>query len=101
MPSVPMAIIKAVRQKHGCTVNDAIMAGLAGAIRRYCSEDLKDPLFQTSKSLECKCTMLLALPRPLKADDPGASLCNNIVTPMCKLPIDAPDPISRLERMVS
>mmetsp|Transcript_66617 Transcript_66617/g.104092 ORF Transcript_66617/g.104092 Transcript_66617/m.104092 type:complete len:458 (+) Transcript_66617:40-1413(+) len=101
MPSVPMDSIKAVREKHKCTVNDVIMAGLAGAIRRYCAEDLKDPLFKSGQSLECKCTMLLALPRPVSAEDPGVSLCNNIVTPMCKLPIDAPDATSRLQRMVS
>lgn len=101
MPPVPLAAVKAVRQRHGCTVNDALMAGLAGAIRRYCAEDLKDPLFKTGQNLECKCTMLLAMPRPMKADDPSVSLRNSIVTPMCKLPIDAPDALTRLERMVS
>merc|ERR1712178_613742 len=66
MPAVPMTAVKAVREKHGCTVNDAIMAALAGALRKYGSEELKDPLLLPGASgrVECKSFMLLGLPRP-------------------------------------
>eukprot|EP00928_Gymnodinium_smaydae_P098870 TRINITY_DN9297_c0_g1_i1.p1 TRINITY_DN9297_c0_g1~~TRINITY_DN9297_c0_g1_i1.p1 ORF type:complete len:499 (+),score=98.25 TRINITY_DN9297_c0_g1_i1:88-1584(+) len=110
MKPVPMSLIKAVRERHGCTVNDAIMAALAGAIRRYNAEDLKDPLFADAEGaassqrgrarVECKCTILLALPRPVEPGDPGASLANRILTPMCQLPVGEPTPTARLQRMV-
>lgn len=100
MPPVPMDRVKALRAKHGCTVNDAIMAALSGAIRRYCIEDLGDPLLRSAHVLDCKAIMLLGLPRPVDPNDPGVSLANNIVTPMFKLPIDDPLPVGRLHRTI-
>merc|ERR1719401_2909529 len=78
------------------------MCGLAGAIRRYSVHELCDPLMLGSgQKSECKCTMLLALPRPVDASDPGVSLCNNILTPILKLPIAEPLPLGRLRRTVA
>jgi diacylglycerol O-acyltransferase / wax synthase len=103
MPPIPMELIKTIRAKFGCSVNDVIMAGLAGAIRRYGSEDLSDALLQhaTSKQLECKCTMLLGLPRPIDPKNPSVCLRNNILTPMCRLPIGEPSVAARLKRTVA
>merc|ERR1740123_513179 len=101
-PPLPMALVKAVREQHGCTVNDVIMTAVTGAIRRYCAEDLKDPLLQdgAASDVECKCTMLLALPRPIDRANPAVSLHNNILTPMFKLPVGEPTPVGRLRRTV-
>lgn len=101
MPEVPTSAIKAVRATHGCTFNDAIMAALSGAFRRYCAEDLKDPLVLKGGPLECKGFMLLALPRKIDLQDPGVSLLNNILTPVFHLPIDDPTPAGRLRRAVT
>merc|ERR1712050_334187 len=46
MPVVDTKLIKAVRAAHKCTFNDAIMAALGGAIRRYCIEEMDEPLFK-------------------------------------------------------
>jgi len=101
MPSVPTASIKAVRAAHGCTFNDAIMAALAGALRRYSVEDLKDPKLLTGGEAECKCFMLIGLPRPVDPRDASVSLANNILTPVCKLPIEEPTPEGRLRKAAS
>lgn len=101
MPVTPMSIVKAVSNKHGCTVNEVIMSALAGAIRRYCGEDLGDPLINNGQKLKCMCTMLLALPRPVDPANPGASLRNNILSPPCALPIDEPSAGGRLRRTMA
>eukprot|EP00971_Amphidinium_carterae_P187133 3714124-Amphidinium_carterae.2 len=100
MTPVPMPLIKEVRAKHGCTVNDAIMSCLSGAIRRYCAQELQDPLCQQSSSqrLDCKCTMLMAMPRPVDPSDPSRSLCNRILTPLFKLPVGEKEPALRLQK---
>mmetsp|Transcript_58717 Transcript_58717/g.139917 ORF Transcript_58717/g.139917 Transcript_58717/m.139917 type:complete len:484 (+) Transcript_58717:118-1569(+) len=103
MTPVPMTLIKEVRAKHACTVNDVIMGALAGAIRRYCAEELQDPLLQAGggqAAVECKCTMLMALPRAVDASDPCASLCNKIVTPIFKLPVGEATAPVRLQKAV-
>lgn len=103
MAPVPMSKVKAVREKHGCTVNDAIMAALAGALRKYGSEELKDPLLMgaSSKAVECKSFMLLGLPRPINEKDASESLTNNILTPVFRIPIDEPTAAGRLKRAVA
>jgi len=103
MPPVPMTAVKAVRAKHNCTVNDAIMAALAGAIRRYGAEQLKDPLLLDThhSPLECKSFMLLGLPRPIDPKDASKSLANNILTPVFRIPIDEPTAAGRLRRTVA
>merc|ERR1719277_327228 len=101
MPSVPTSSIKAVRAAHGCSFNDAIMAALAGALRKYSMEKLKDPVLLSGGDAECKCFMLLALPRPVDLNDASVSLANNILTPVCKLPIEDASPEGRLRKAVS
>jgi len=102
-PPVSMSAVKAVREKHGCTVNDAIMAALAGALRKYGAEDLKDPLLLSSHSgkLECKAFMLLGLPRPISDKDSSVSTVNNILTPVFRIPIGEPTAGGRLRQTVA
>jgi len=98
-----MSSVKKVREKHGCTVNDAIMAALAGALRKYGAEELKDPLLidNSSRPVECKSFMLLGLPRPIDEKDASKSLANNILTPVFRIPIDEPTATGRLRRTVA
>mmetsp|Transcript_82948 Transcript_82948/g.238385 ORF Transcript_82948/g.238385 Transcript_82948/m.238385 type:complete len:468 (+) Transcript_82948:131-1534(+) len=97
MPPVPTSAIKAVRTAHGCTFNDAIMAAMSGAFRRYLQENLKDPL---AGSTECKAFMLLGLPRPVDPKDASVSLANSILTPVFKLPIGEASPRGRLRQTI-
>lgn len=103
MPPVSMTAVRAVREKHGCTVNDAIMAALSGAIRKYGAQELKDPLLADTHRvpLECKSFMLLGMPRPIDPKDPSKSLANNILTPVFRLPVDEPTATGRLRRTVA
>lgn len=101
MPSVSMDAVRRVRAKHSCTVNDAIMAALAGALRRYGADDLKDPLLTGTGKVECKSFMLVALPRPIDAKDASPSLVNNILTPIFRIPIDEPTAAGRLRKAVA
>jgi len=98
MPPVPLSALKAVKNRHNCSINEAIMAALAGAFRRYSLEKLQDPLLQQCETVECKGFMLLALPRPIALNDPDASLVNNIVTTVFKFPIDEPMAERRIQR---
>jgi len=100
MPPVPLSALQAVGKQHGCSVNDAIMAALCGAFRRYGIEQLQDPLLKRGEPVECKTFMLLALPRPVDLENPSASLVNRILTPVFHLPIDEPLASKRLQRTV-
>lgn len=98
MPCVPTATIKAVRAAHGCTFNDAIMAALTGALRRYSIEVLGEENLDGDR--ECKAFMLLGLPRPVDPKNPSVSLANNILTPVFRIPLGESTPIARLKRCV-
>jgi len=102
MPATPTSLIKQVRAVHKCTFNDAIMAALSGAFRRYSIEKLDDPLLKGGqKDVEVKSFMLLALPRPVTDADPDAALVNNFLTPVFKLAVNETTPKARLEATVA
>lgn len=102
-PAVPMSAVKAVREKSGCSVNDALMAGLTGALRRYGAEVRGDERLrgETSGSLDFKCMMMMGLPRQVDEEDMTSALVNKILFASCPLPIDEPTAQGRLERMVA
>jgi len=101
MPPVPTSAISAVREAHKCTFNDAIMAALSGAFRRYAIENLQDKGVIDGNDCECKAFMLVGLPRPVDPKDPSVSLKNAILTPVFKLPIGDPSPQGRLRQVVA
>mmetsp|Transcript_65607 Transcript_65607/g.203263 ORF Transcript_65607/g.203263 Transcript_65607/m.203263 type:complete len:436 (+) Transcript_65607:3-1310(+) len=101
-PPVSMAGVKAVSQRHGCSVNDAMLAALTGALRRYGLEVHKDGRLEAGAgSLEFKTMLMMGLPRPLDESNLAASLCNNILFASCPLPIDEPTALGRLQRVAA
>lgn len=100
LPPISMSRISAVRKNHSCSVNDALMAALTGALRRYGAEQ-GDPLLKgDGQSLEFKSMLMIALPRPLDENDYAGSLCNNMLFASCPLPIDESSPDRRMGRVI-
>eukprot|EP00931_Biecheleriopsis_adriatica_P117833 TRINITY_DN93315_c0_g1_i1.p1 TRINITY_DN93315_c0_g1~~TRINITY_DN93315_c0_g1_i1.p1 ORF type:complete len:486 (+),score=102.79 TRINITY_DN93315_c0_g1_i1:21-1478(+) len=89
LPPVSMQAVKAVRERYACTVNDAIMAALTGALRKYGGEVRGDARLRAEgEKLEFKCIMMMALPRPIEDNDPCSALVNKELFVSCPLPID-------------
>jgi diacylglycerol O-acyltransferase len=74
--------LKAAAKAHGATVNDAILAVVAGALRRYLAAD---PPAGRPVALV-----------PVSVRRPGEEGGNRISTVLVDLPIDEPDPAARL-----
>jgi len=101
-PPVPMASVKAVTARYGCSVNDAVMAALTGALRRYGLEVRGDARLQAGAgALEFKTMLMIGLPRPINEQDLASSLCNNMLFASCPLPIDEPTAHGRLQRTMA
>jgi WS/DGAT/MGAT family acyltransferase len=86
-----LADIKEIRNTLGGSVNDVLLAIAAGAIRRFLLEqrsfDLTGVEFRAMNPVSTR-----------KADQRG-SLGNQVAMWLVTLPIDDPDPISRLEKI--
>jgi hypothetical protein len=96
-----MDLVKAVRQRFGCTVNDALMAGWTGALRRYGAEVRGDARLQEGGGkLEFKAMLMLGLPREVDENNMTSSLCNNMLFTSCPLPIDEDSAVGRLTKTV-
>ena len=86
--SMPLDEVKAIRRTLGCTVNDIILATVAGAIRGYMLRRRVDPDlldFRTSA------------PVSVRRDDERGKLGNRVSSWIVRLPINEPDPIRRVE----
>ena len=84
MARAPLAELKAVAKSHGATVNDAILAVVAGMLRRY---------------LEAAGTTVATPPValvPVSVRRPGEEGGNRISTVLVDLPVGEPDPIGRI-----
>jgi WS/DGAT/MGAT family acyltransferase len=77
-----LAELKAVAKAHGATVNDAILAVVTGALRRY---QAADPPSGRPVALV-----------PVSVRQPGEEGGNRISTVLVDLPTDEPDPAARL-----
>mmetsp|Transcript_34159 Transcript_34159/g.72672 ORF Transcript_34159/g.72672 Transcript_34159/m.72672 type:complete len:471 (-) Transcript_34159:35-1447(-) len=99
MPSIPAAAIKQVRQQQSCSFNDVLLAAFTGGLRRYLMA--KREQGQLTSRTVCKTFMLIGLPRPVDPANPSVSLANNILTPAVKLPIEVPEPRTRLQQTVA
>jgi len=100
-PTVPLSDLKDIRKKHGVSVNDIIMAALAGALRRYGADVLGDAKLKDEApgGFRSSCVMMMALPRPVDDDDRTTALVNKMLFMSCRLPIDEPTPLGRLDRV--
>jgi diacylglycerol O-acyltransferase len=88
---IPLADVKAVKNKLGGTVNDVFLAIVAGAVRRFLVEERDS----TEKDLEGADFRVMA-PVSVRSKDQRGTLGNQVAMWLAALPIDDPDPASRL-----
>ena len=82
--------VKAVKDRLGGTVNDVVLATVAGALRRFFTLRGLDP-----DSLRIRANV----PVSLRTRDERGTLGNRIALFMAELPVDEPDPLARLTRV--
>jgi len=101
-PMVSMSIVKRIKEKHHCSVNDVLMAVLVGALRRYGAEVRGDMQLKAGGGrLEFKSIVMIGLPRPIDESNLAGGLTNKMLFVSCPLPIDEPTPLGRLERTIA
>jgi hypothetical protein len=101
-PPVPMTAVKAVQTRHGCTLNDAVMAALTGALRKYAIEIKDDQVLKAgTKQVDCKSMVMIALPRPVDEANLSSALVNRILFSSMKIPIEESSPRARLDKTVA
>jgi diacylglycerol O-acyltransferase / wax synthase len=79
----PFRDIQAVKRRYGTTVNDVMLAAVAGAVRAYLMRRGEQPI-------------ALKAMVPVSVRSPGDVLGNHISFVFAELPCDEPDPPSRL-----
>jgi diacylglycerol O-acyltransferase / wax synthase len=82
---------KAIRKAHGGTVNDVVLAVVAGGLRRW--------LATRGEDVRPGATVRAMVPVSVRA--PGAQLGNQISALFVDLPVGEPDPVARLERITA
>jgi hypothetical protein len=97
-----MALVKRIREKYDCSVNDVIMAAITGTMRRYGAEVRGDAKLKDGAEgkIEFKSMLMIGLPRKIDPDDMAGSIANRHLYASCRLPIDEPSPGGRLEKVV-
>ena len=86
-----LAAVKEVKQRLGGTVNDVVLACVAGAVRRFLlarSVDLSDLTFRAM------------LPVSVRPEGERRGEGNRVVSLIAELPVAEPDPRTRLARVV-
>ena len=89
MTTVPLADVKAVKDKFGTTINDVVLALCGGALRRYLErhDDLPDrPLSG-------------AVPVSVRGDDDAGEGANQLSAMFVSLATDIADPVERLHQV--
>ncbi|MFN2378458.1 MAG: wax ester/triacylglycerol synthase family O-acyltransferase [Candidatus Binatia bacterium] len=85
-----LAEIKRVKNALGGTMNDVVLATVAGAVRRFLLRRSVDP-----DELRIRANV----PVSIRHDDEHGSLGNRIALWMTDLPVDEADPVARLDRV--
>jgi len=92
---IPLADIKKIKNKHGATVNDVMLAIVAGAVRAY----LMDVGGQTQEQLLTTDFRIMA-PVSVRTKTESGTLGNKVAMWLMALPIEEPDPALRIQRVV-
>eukprot|EP00127_Corallochytrium_limacisporum_P006452 Clim_evm42s227 gene=Clim_evmTU42s227 len=92
--SVSLAKIKAVKNKHSCTVNDVMSAVLAGTVRKF-MEKRKDPELEKGDKLKVRCVVPYAFPRKTGSDETDV-LHNKWCFISLDLPVHLESPVERI-----
>ena len=82
----PLDDLRVVKHSQGTTVNDVVLAVVAGGMRRYLARHGEHP--RTLKAMV-----------PVNVRSPGDVLGNHLSFVFAELPCDEPDPLTRLRRV--
>ena len=83
--------VKSIKRVFGGTVNDVVLAAVAGALRRY--------LLGRGESVDRP--LVGMVPISIRTDDQKGQTGNNVSMMLVDLPADEPDPVLRLRRVSS
>ena len=90
--SVPMQSVRAVRERHDASINDIVLAACSGALRTFLVEHGDTDIDQR--------VVKAMVPVSLRGQDQhGETLGNLVSLIIVDLPVDEPDPVTRLERI--
>ena len=82
--------MKGVRRTLGCTVNDVVLATVAGAVRDYLIRRGVDP---------AGIDFRVSAPVSVRREEDKGKLGNHVSSWIVRLPVDEADPIARLQRI--
>ncbi|MDP4015001.1 MAG: wax ester/triacylglycerol synthase family O-acyltransferase [Candidatus Nanopelagicales bacterium] len=85
-----LADYKRIRKAHGGTINDVVLAVVAGALREW--------LMTRGESLSNRSEIRALVPVSLRPEGNTAS-GNQVAAFLCDLPVGEPDPVVRLQRV--
>ena len=88
--SAKLSDLKMIRRAHGGTINDVVLAIVAGALRSW--------LMNRGESVEARATIRAMVPVSVRDDD-DASGGNRVAAFLVDLPVGEPDPVVRLHRI--
>jgi WS/DGAT/MGAT family acyltransferase len=86
----PLDDVKEVRRKLNCTVNDVVLATVAGAVRDYLVRRSVDP---------GEIDFRVSAPVSVRRDEEKGKLGNHVSSWIVGLPIDESDPLARVKRI--
>jgi WS/DGAT/MGAT family acyltransferase len=86
-----LAVVKAVKNRLGGTVNDVVLAVVSGAMRRFLKSRGERPSQLDFRAM---------VPVSMRAASERGGLGNRVSFLMTRLPIDEPDPKRRLQRVI-
>ncbi len=87
---VPLADVKAIRRELGGTVNDVVLAGVAGGLNR---------LFVSRGDETDDVRLRVLCPVSIRSDDQRGSLGNKVSAIFVSLPVGAAEPTARLSEI--
>jgi WS/DGAT/MGAT family acyltransferase len=85
--TVPLDDLKLVRRVFECTVNDVILAGVAGGLRRLLAD----------RGEEIDAPLVAMVPVSTRPPDEGEALGNQVSAMLVSLATDIEDPVARLD----
>jgi WS/DGAT/MGAT family acyltransferase len=85
---MPLEDVKAVRRHFGCTVNDLVLATVAGAVRSYLIRRRVDP-----NEIDFR----VSAPVSVRRDEDKGKMGNHVSSWIVRLPIQEKDAVRRLE----
>jgi WS/DGAT/MGAT family acyltransferase len=89
MLAVDLADVKRVRSVFGGTVNDVVLAVMAGALRKLLLGRKETPTEE----------LRVLVPVSVRSPEAHGTLGNQVAAVFCPLPVDEPDPAARLRKV--